>query len=234
MGAPLFILVCLACAAVAFELSNSRTFQFFGELVHRVDTSEKVVALTFDDAPSKYSQEVLDLLARKNVKATFYMIGESMEAYPEEAKAIVTQGHEMGNHSYSHERFLLKSPTFIRHEIEKTNALIHELGYKGEITFRPPYGKKLVGLPRYLSQQGIKTIMWDVEPDTDHAGDVLGMTAYVLERTKPGSIILLHPFCEEACIADREALPVIIDNLKAQGFTFVTVSELLTRRAVSH
>lgn len=221
------VIVLLAFAYGAFALSKSRSFQFFGGLTQRVETGEKVVALTFDDAPSAHTDAVLATLAEKDVRGTFYAIGNAMEQYPDAAKEIVARGHELGNHSYLHQRFLLKSPSFIAQEIEKTNALIRSAGYMGEITFRPPNGKKLIGLPWYLRKHGIKTIMWDVEPDTYHAGDADAIVQYTLEQTRPGSIILLHPFCNQQCAADREALPRIIDGLRAQGYRFMTVSELL-------
>lgn len=214
-----------------FQISKSRTFQFFGGLTSRVETDEKIVALTFDDAPSSYTAEVLKILAERNIKGTFYAVGQSLEKFPEEGKQIVAPGHELGNHSYSHQRFLLKTKRFVQDEIEKTNELIRKTGYAGEITFRPPYGKKLFSLPWYLHKHDIKTIMWDVEPDTYHPGDAEAMTEYTLANTKPGSIILLHPFCDVDCAADREALPKIIDELKTQGFTFVTISELLQRQS---
>ena len=210
-----------------FQISKSRTFQFFGELNNHVNTNQKIIALTFDDAPTGYTDEVLKILAKKNVKATFYAIGQSLEKYPNQAKEIIKQGHELGNHSYSHQRFIFKSQSFIKNEIEKTNQLIHEAGYTGEITFRPPNGKKLLGLPWYLQQNNIKTIMWDVEPDTYVSGNSKLIVKYTLENIKPGSIILLHPFCAKQCAADREALPVIIDSLKTKGYSFVTISQLL-------
>lgn len=210
-----------------FQISKSRTFQFFGEITSHVDTNQKVVALTFDDAPSEYTDEILNMLAERNVQATFYVIGKNLEHFPEKGKQIAAQGNELGNHSYSHQRFLLKSQAFIKSEIEKTNELIREAGYTGEITFRPPNGKKLFGLPWYLSKSNIKTVMWDVEPDTYFPGDTNALVRYTLENVRPGSIILLHPFCRDACIADREALPKIIDGLKSEGYRFMTVFQLL-------
>lgn len=211
-----------------FQISKSRSFQFFGGLTHRVETTQKVVALTFDDAPTPHTPEVLDILAQKQAKATFYVIGENMEKYPAIASQIVESGMEVGNHSYSHPRFLLKPQAFIEQEIEKTNKLIRQTGYKGEITFRPPHGKKLFGLPWHLHKHGIQTITWDVEPDTYYSTKDEIVT-YTLEHTKPGSIILMHPFCD-SCGADREALLDIIDRLKTQGYTFVTVGELLSHK----
>jgi len=213
-----------------FQLSKSRTFQFFGGLTSRVETNQKVVALTFDDAPTLQTEKVIATLKEKQIKATFYEIGKNIEQYPGIAKEIVDAGMEVGNHSYSHERFLLKSQSFIDTEIQKTNKLIIDSGYRGNITFRPPNGKKLFGLPWYLRLHNIKTITWDVEPDTYVAGNAEAITKYTLDHVQPGSIILLHPFCEKECIADREALPNIIEGLKKMGYTFVTINELLTSK----
>jgi peptidoglycan/xylan/chitin deacetylase (PgdA/CDA1 family) len=214
-------------------LSKSRTFQFFGGITYRVNTDQKVVALTFDDAPTKYSDEVVNILAEKGIKATFYAIGQNIEQYPEEAKTIIENGNEIGNHSYSHQRFFLKSSSFIDSEIQKTNQLIQQTGYESDITFRPPYSKKFLLLPWYLHQHNIKTITWDVEPDTYmpkltiEEEKIKFLVDYTVEHTKPGSIILLHPFCD-SCESDRQAIGQIIDKLQSMGYKFVTISELLT------
>lgn len=232
-GSTVIGVVCLLLAAYGlFQVSKSRTFQFFGGLTDRVETEAKVIALTFDDGPGPESTTtpVLAALGQAQVKGTFYNIGAAMAEYPDQAQLMVAAGHELGNHSYTHQRFLLKSLPFIEREIQDTNRLIREAGYSGEITFRPPNGKKLFALPWYLKQQGMKTIMWDVEPDTYVPGDADAIVRYTLERTRPGSIILMHPFCQAQCEADRAALPRIIDGLKQQGYTFVTVTELLSRQ----
>lgn len=143
-------------------------------------------------------------------------------------KHIADEGHELGNHSYTHQRFLFKPQSFIDSEIQKNNQLIRETGYGGAITFRPPYGKKLLGLSWYLSKHDIETIMADVEPDTYGTKSDF-FVQYTVENTKAGSIILLHPFCE-TCSEQRKAIPLIIDALKEKGYTFVTISELLSRR----
>ena len=213
-------------AFVLFEVSKSRTFQFFGEIIPRVETDKKVVALTFDDGPTQYTPEILRTLKEKNIKATFFVNGSGLKEYPQIGKEIALSGHELGNHTYSHQRMWFKSPSFIKDEIETTTQLIRDTGYRGEIHFRPPYGKKLFGLPWYLAQQDIKTIMWDVEPD-NYGSDATFLVAYTLEHTRPGSIILLHPFCE-ACDGQREALSNMIDGLKENGYQFVTISELFT------
>ncbi|KAF0966473.1 hypothetical protein [Rhodococcus sp. T7] len=93
-----------------------------------------------------------------------------------------------------------------------------------------PYGKDLLDLPWELSQRGTTSVTWDIEPVPYHAGDARACADYAVTQTRPGSIILMHPFCEAECAADREALPQIIDRLRADGYRFITVSELLAMR----
>lgn len=219
-------LLLLSCYFL-FLTSKSRSFQFFGKIVNRVNTSQKVIALTFDDAPSDKTGQILDILAEQGIKATFYVIGQEAEKYPDQLKAIISNGNEVGNHTYSHKRMVLKSPSFVANEIEKTENIIRNSGYIGTITFRPPNGKKLFILPWHLWRNNINTIMWDIEPDTYYQGYSHKIVEYTLDNIKPGSIILIHPFCGSDCNADREALPILIEQLKEKGYKFVTISELM-------
>ena len=150
-----------------------------------------------------------------------------MAAQPQLAQRIVAEGHQLANHSWSHPRFLLKSPAFIAREIDDTEAQIRAAGYRGKAYFRPPYGKKLLGLPWVLKQRGMTTVMWDVDADRFRAQGVEAMAVQTVAAARPGSIILLHPFCADECAADRAALPQIIDGLRARGLEPVTVAELL-------
>ena len=216
-----------------WQLSRSRDFQLFGEIVPRVDTSEKVVALTFDDGPTpEYTAGVLEVLRERGVKATFFLMGVDAEKNPDQVRALMADGHELGNHTYSHPDMTLASVEKAKDEVERTDAAIRSAGYSGEILFRPPFGKKLIGLPLYLSDHDRTTITWDVEPESysDIAADPKLITAHVLERTRPGSIIILHVMYE-ARETTRQALPDVIDGLHAHGFRFVTVSELLAMRS---
>lgn len=225
----LTITLTLAATVGLYLLMNARCYQLLGDLVCHGANDHKHIALTFDDAPSEHTSDaVLAVLAEKNVQATFFMIGENMARHPQAAQRIAAAGHELGNHSYSHRRFLLRSPAFIAREIEDTNALIRAAGYHGPIHFRPPYGKKLLGLPWYLARHHITTVMWDSEPARHQPPTAEAITAAALAQAHNGAIILLHPFCPDACRAEREALPHIIDGLRAQGYTLVTVSTLLT------
>jgi peptidoglycan/xylan/chitin deacetylase (PgdA/CDA1 family) len=220
----------VASVFVLQAVTSARTFQFFGGLTDRVETSSKVVALTFDDGPDPAgAKQLLDALAQEQVPATFYLIGQDIAKNPGLAHDIVTAGHELGNHTYSHERMVFVTPGFVAEEVERTDELIRQAGYRGEITFRPPNGKKLLALPYYLDEHNRKTIMWDVEPNTDPEVDASAqrIVDFTVERVRPGSIILLH-----GMYASREqsrlAVTPITERLKADGYRFVTVSELLT------
>jgi peptidoglycan-N-acetylglucosamine deacetylase len=213
----------------AWKLSRSRTLQLFGEIVPRVETSQKVIALTFDDGPTpEATDRVLSILRERQVKATFFLIRAEIEKNPALARRIASEGHELGNHSYSHAHMVLKSPSFIRGEIERTDQLIWDSGYEGAIHFRPPYSYKLVLLPYYLSKTNRKTITMDIEPDSypEISGDSERIVNHVVERARPGSIILLHVMYKSR---EQSLMAVggIIDRLKEQGYEFKTVSELL-------
>jgi peptidoglycan/xylan/chitin deacetylase (PgdA/CDA1 family) len=222
----------LLCAYGAWHLSRARTFQLFGEIVPRVDTDRKVVALTFDDGPSSdIVDEILGTLARHDVKATFFVIGGEIQDHPQAAAKLVAAGHELGNHSWSHKRMVLKSPSFIASEFERTDALIRAAGHRGPIHVRAPYGKKLVGLPWYFARNNRIHVTWDIEPEStpELDADPNLLIANVVENTRPGSIILLHPWYRGR-ERSRAAVPAIIENLKSKGYTFVTVNELLRMR----
>ena len=123
---------------------------------------------------------------------------------------------------------ICRSYVFVRDEIERTDELIRAAGYRGDIHFRPPYGKRLIILPYYLWVTGRSTICFDVEPESyaEVARDADHIVEHVLDIASPGSIILLHVMARNRSTT-REALPRIIDGLLAQGYSFVTVSELL-------
>lgn len=213
----------------AYRIMNLRSFQFFGEIIPRVHTNEKVVALTFDDGPTGRTDEILQVLNEAGIKTTFFLNGNSISQNPELARKIAAAGHELGNHTYSHNRMVFKSPAYIKKEIEETNKLIREAGYKEDIHFRPPNGKKLVLLPYYLSKNNIKTIMWNLEPDSypEIAASEEKIVKYVRDEVQPGSIILLHVMYDNQERKSLESIKDIVTALKDKGYEFKTVSELL-------
>lgn len=223
------IFLVLSCLIIFWHISRSRTFQFFGVLVPRVNTTQKVVALTFDDGPTPQgTEQILSILQEQNVRATFFVTGAELEKDPVDGKRIVAAGHELGNHSYSHARMLLVTPSYVRREVETTDKLIRDIGYRGEILFRPPYGKKLFALPFYLWRNSRKSITWDVEPDSfpEVASSAERIAQHVNSNTKPGSIIILHVMYPSR-VESMKSVKLIIENLRSQGYEFKTVSELL-------
>ncbi|HYG56608.1 MAG TPA: polysaccharide deacetylase family protein [Symbiobacteriaceae bacterium] len=226
------VVALLLGAGALWPAHKSRTFQFFGEIVARVETDRKVVALTFDDGPIPgRTEEILGILRELSVPATFFVTGRELEEHMTQGKQLVAGGHELGNHSYSHARTLaLRSVEAFGAEIERTDALIREAGYQGEIHFRPPYGKKLFTGPWYLSRTGRKTITWDVEPESypEVAVSAERIAGHVQQNARPGSIILLHVMYGSRAESVRAVRP-IVEGLRAEGYRFVTVSELLAR-----
>lgn len=213
-----------------WRYTKSESSQLFGEIVNRVETSRKVVALTFDDGPtSEYTKEILRILDKNGVKATFFLVGKDIQSNPAEAQSIVAAGHEVGNHSFTHGRMLLKGLDFVEAEIEETNKLIRKAGYAGEIYFRPPYGKKLFTLPYYLESRNITSVTWDVAPDSvlpldSSPGEI---AQYAISNARPGSIILMHVMFKSRRNS-MAAIPEMISGLKEDGYEFVTVSQLLS------
>jgi peptidoglycan-N-acetylglucosamine deacetylase len=211
--------------AGAWRLSGSRTTQLFGELVTSVSVGDSVVALTFDDGPVPlYTDTVLAVLRDEGVRATFFVTGNAVAQNPDIARRILEEGHELGNHSYSHQRMVLMSPSTVREEVEITDSLIRAVGATGPIHFRPPYGKRLVVLPWYLSRRDRATVLWSLEPDSWFSRHT-DMVRHVSENVQPGSIILLHVEIP-ARAEGRAALPLMIRELKQRGYGFATVSEL--------
>ncbi|MGW4633380.1 polysaccharide deacetylase family protein [Nocardia sp. NPDC004415] len=224
IGAVVGVVVVVAVCAGLYVLMNSRTYQVAGRLVDRVETNEKLVALTFDDGPTARTPEILRTLADLQVPATFYLVGGDLAAHPEYGAAIAAAGHEIGNHSYSHRRMIFVSEDTVRAEIENTDAEIRRTGFQGPITFRPPYGKKLWTLPHYLADHDRTSVTWDVEPDSAGAASREAVVADTLANTRPGSIILLHVMHGTTGV---DALADIVTGLRAQGYRFTTVSGLL-------
>jgi chitin deacetylase len=121
------LIVLISMSFGLYKLMKSRSYQVAGELIDRVDTNEKVVYLTFDDGPTERTPEIIDLLDDLDVKATFFLIGSNIEENPDYAKMIIENGHDVGNHTYSHCRMVFKSPTFVKNEVDKTNDLIRDI-----------------------------------------------------------------------------------------------------------
>ncbi len=226
-----FILIASA-KPVLLHIAHLRNWQWTGTYHHHIPTRNRAVALTFDDGPGPASDSVLAILNRFGVKATFFLTGAEMSLEPERTARIIATGHEIGNHSWSHQALIFRSPAFIRSEVERTDSIIRALGYKGPIRFRPPFGTKLIYLPYYLNQTNRQTILWDIAPDLDLSlrFNPDSLVRFTTRNVRPGSIILLHTMYDSVS-ASLSALPLILNSLQAQGYKVTSVGDLLKTTA---
>jgi peptidoglycan/xylan/chitin deacetylase (PgdA/CDA1 family) len=225
-----FLLFTLALFfAVSVLIKVTKFYNDFG--IKRADTEVKVVALTYDDGPSSpYTNQLLDILDRYQVKATFFEIGRNIEKHPEIVPMIVARGHELANHSYSHTDMMFKPREFLLSEIEKTDKLLQELGVKQDsISFRPPFGRRFVVLSYLLSQMHKKLIMWDVNSlDYEKTLTAEDIANRVIDNVRSGSIVLMHDSGGDRS-KTLAATQAIVKTLQSKGYAFKTVSELLEK-----
>jgi len=222
------VVVLLVLAGVR-SVARARTFQLFGALVAEARPRERIVALTLDDGPvATVVDSLIDVLRAHDARATFFLTGHELAEAPEAGTKLVAAGHELGNHTDTHRRMILVTPGRVRAEVERTDSLLRAAGQRGPIWFRPPFGYKLVGLPRYLASTGRTTVMWSIEPDSyrDVAESSSGIVRHVLDRVRPGSIIILHPWYASRRTS-REAIGPLVDSLHARGYRVETVGTLL-------
>jgi peptidoglycan-N-acetylglucosamine deacetylase len=192
--------------------------------VWRVHTARKEIALTFDDGPYPfYTPVLLHVLDRSHVPATFFIVGRSAQEFPELVTRIVDAGDEVGNHTFNHYTLTTLSDAQIAYQIAAGGAFLEQFTGKPLSLFRPPHGHCNAHILAIARALGYRTILW-----SDAANDVKDISPDVIARrveaeASPGGIILLH----SGQYRTIEALPRIIDRLRAQGYTFVTVSKLL-------
>ena len=191
-----------------------------------VKTSQPYIAMTFDDGPHpRNTPRVLDMLRKRNIKATFYVVGQNVGQYPHIVRRIVSEGHEIGNHSWSHANLSKMSDAGVRKELGKTrDAIVAACGVKPR-TLRPPYGALRTSQRAWVHREfGYPTILWDVDPmDWKRPGPSV-VTSRIVSNTRNGSIVLAHDLHKSTV----DAMPTTLDGLLRRGFHFVTVSQLLT------
>ena len=233
--AGMFVLLCLTgsvqgiCGNASKNeskscMTNSQFARISGE-IQVMDTSEsenlKKIALTFDDGPHPvYTPLLLDGLAKRKVKATFFITGENAENYPDLVKRMQEEGHLIGNHTYSHIQLTSDNKEVFREELVKTNKILKAITGENVTYIRPPYGSWDKSLEQDLN---MFPVLWNVDPldwCTPDAGLVMSR---VLQQVEDGDIILLHDYYDTSVTA---AL-MIVGEMKKQGYEFVTVEEIL-------
>ncbi|RED61599.1 polysaccharide deacetylase family protein [Cohnella lupini] len=198
------------------------------KLIYDKETNKKEIALTFDDWGTDYTvTKILDILALYDVKATFFLRAKGVEANPNLARAMIEEGHDVANHSYSHPVVTTLTPTQLQEDVVKAHQVITEaIQQQPTMLFRPPTGEiddrtakaiSAIGYPD-IALYDVTTFDWD---SNNSAEDIVNS---VLEQTQNGSVILLHMLDD---IHTIEALPIAIERLKKQGYTFVKMADLI-------
>jgi peptidoglycan/xylan/chitin deacetylase (PgdA/CDA1 family) len=190
----------------------------------------KVVALTFDDGPHPaFTPQILDILKRYGVRATFFLIGARAERYPDLARRIVAEGHEIGDHTYSHPADLPRKDwdAICREIVKGADAIERVTGVRPKL-FRPPRGYLNYRVHTAAQLCGFTVVLWTVSADHHDAPTPEAMAQRVFKLVHPGAIVLMHDGRIPTRWKDVKALPLILDGLRRQGYRFVTVSELLS------
>lgn len=188
----------------------------------------KMVALTFDDGPGPYTDKLLDELADRNIKVTFFVLGSCVERFPDTVKRMADEGHEIGSHTYSHTKLTKLTPDEVRSEIQKTNdAISSATGSVLPALIRPPGGYYSNEVREICAEEGMSLVLWSVDTQdwkSRDKGAILSM-AFDSEvyHIKDGSIVIMHDIYE----ATVDAVAEMIDRMLEDDYSIVTVSELL-------
>ncbi|WP_026119111.1 polysaccharide deacetylase family protein [Nocardiopsis ganjiahuensis] len=209
-------------AAVAGH-TDPEDLAFDGTLTAKGSTLDcqrlKCVALTFDDGPGEHTEELLDTLGEYDAKATFYILGSLVSEFPEVVERTHAEGHEMGNHTWKHDDLTTLSADGVTKDLERTDKAIAEVTGQAPPTLRPPYGA-LNGDVRKATPHPI--ILWDVDTMDWQSRDTAAVAGHALDETVPGSVVLFHDIHKSSV----DAIPAVLEGLHAQGYHFVTVSDL--------
>ncbi|KAB2344375.1 polysaccharide deacetylase family protein [Actinomadura rudentiformis] len=189
----------------------------------------KCIALTFDDGPGPYTARLLDMLAGRKARATFFVVGANADAVPELLRREVAEGHEIGNHTQSH-RDLSRLPAMrVNSDIHRTDEIVRAATGKAPTLLRPPYGAGNATVAEVARSLGMPQILWDVDTHDGHDHDPRGVADRAVSKARPGAVILMHDIHRGSV----DAVPRILQRLQDKGYTFVTVSELLAGQRVT-
>lgn len=204
-----------------------------GNIIRRGNPHKKLVALTFDDGPDgMYTPQILDILKKKHTPATFFVIGKQVEAHPQMMQRIVSEGHAIANHTWNHPNLSMVTTSRLVNEIRSTQRIMESTVGRAPDIMRPPYGALTKSDALVLQEMGMRVVMWNVDT-LDWSGKSSKEILDIVKRdVSPGGIILQHNFHSEARVLDGTvaALPKIIEELRAEGYQFVTIQTLMDLR----
>jgi len=190
-----------------------------------IDPNKPMIALTYDDGPSKYTKEILDLLKENNSAATFFVLGSQASKYEETVKQMIENGNQIGNHSYDHKRLTLLNDEELYDQINKTDNLIYEIAMYRPFVMRPPYGSTTEALKEKIQKP---IINWSIDTRDWESRNAETITQIIYENVKDGDIILMHDLYESSLEASKTVIPELINR----GYQLVTISELSESREV--
>lgn len=195
--------------------------------IYKVQTTEKVVALTFDISwGTNIPEPVIDILKKNKIKSTFFLSGPWVRKYPEITHRLVKEGHEIASHGYRHIDLNRTDISTIKKEISQAHEILTEVSGRAPNLIRVPNGAYDEKVLNVANEMGYQVIQWSVDSlDWKNPGTEKIINR-VLKKIHPGAIILMH--ASDTCQQTIDALPSIIEGLKMQGYQFITVSELLT------
>jgi peptidoglycan-N-acetylglucosamine deacetylase len=237
--------VVFAASATALTIIFALFTVFFDQAVlvrrgtiFRVPGGKKLVALTFDDGPSPvWTPQILRELKNTNVHATFFMIGEHAARYPEIARQVAAEGHEVGNHTYNHRTLIPLSPQQLQNELETGERAIFAATGIHPQYFRPPKAWVTDAEKQKIKAMGYTIVLWSLNSKDWVTFDDKYIVNYIVRHIKPGDILLFHDsggvFVAEG--GDRsetvKAIPRLVERLRSEGYEFVTVSQLIAAEA---
>lgn len=192
--------------------------------IYNVKTDEKKIAISFDAAwGNEDTQKLIDIMAKYNVKATFFVVGEWVDKYPESVKALADAGHSIQNHSDTHPHLTEISKQEVISQIENCNDKIEKLTGTRPVLLRPPYGDYNNTVIETINELKMYPIQWDVDSLDWKEYDAKTIYSKVISKVGCGSIVLFH----NAALHTPEALPVIIEKLQSDGYEFVKITDLI-------
>ena len=219
----------VVCLTIVFSFLGSSIYALENDeiFIKKGNPKNKVIALTFDDGPHpKETYEVLDILKKHNVKATFFVAGKPVNWYTDVFLKTVSEGHEIGNHTFNHTNISNLSKSQIEREIIECEKIIYDLTGKKTNIFRPPYGKyNEKELKEIAIENGYNIVLWatlDVMDWKNPSAYEIAKT--IVDKAENGDIILLHDYGTNNTV---EALDILIPKMKEKGFEFVTVSDII-------
>jgi peptidoglycan/xylan/chitin deacetylase (PgdA/CDA1 family) len=222
-------------AAAALFAAGYQTMSPTGQWYGRTFTGlvgGKKLALTYDDGPNEtHTQRLLDVLAKHDVRATFFMIGRYVQRRPEIARAVASAGHVIGNHTFTHPNLVLVSALQTRIQIEECQRALHDAVGDHSNLFRPPFGGRRPESLRLVRSLGLQPIMWNVTAFDWKTTSAERVERNVLKQVNGGNVILLHDGSHRELGLDRshsvEATDRLIRRYKSKGFEFVTIPEMM-------